>query len=372
MPITRLVVGDFRNLTQADLRPGAKVSFIYGANGSGKTSLLEAISTLALGRSFRTRKFRNLIAYERPELQLFCEFSQQGLPQKLGALRRRDGTSFFKLNDCPVKSALELAVLMPCQFINSHSFSLLEGGPAERRHFLDWLVFHVKPEFRRWWAEYSRCLKQRNSLLRSDRMQPLDMKVWDQALATSGEQIDLLRKDTLGLLLDQTDGLMKEFGFVRDGALAMTYQPGWSRDQPLIHQLEAHFQRDLHLGHTGLGPHKADIRFSFNQKPVAEVFSRGQLKSLIAALYVAQIRVFQRYNPRDCLLLVDDLPAELDLDNLSRLCGWLSQLEKVQIFITGIDLTSTLPHWPAHTDKKLFHVKQGQINEQPAFGANHD
>jgi DNA replication and repair protein RecF len=369
MPITRLVVGDFRNLNQVDLRPGARVSFVHGANGSGKTSLLEAISTLALGRSFRTRKFRNLIAYDRPELQLFCEFQQEGFPQKLGAVRMRDGSSFFKLNDGPVSSAAELAAVLPCQLINSQSFSLLEGGPGERRHFLDWLVFHVKPEFRRWWAEYSRCLKQRNSLLRSDNMQSLGLEVWNQALAEAGERIDQLRCETLEFLLIQAGELMSECDFISGGTLSMVYQPGWNKDLPLIRQLESHVGRDLSMGHTGLGPHKADIKVTFNNKPAAEMFSRGQLKSLIGALYVAQIRVFQRYNTRSCLLLVDDLPAEVDQENLQRLCGWLSKLDNVQIFITGIDLESTLSHWPTTMEKKLFHVKQGQINEQQAIGA---
>ena len=368
MPITRLVVGDFRNLRQADLGLG-KVSFVYGSNGSGKTSLLEAISTLALGRSFRTRKFRNLIAYNQPELRLFCEFQQDGLCQRLGAVRRQNGDSLFKLNEAPVRSAFELAALLPCQLINSHSFSLLEGGPGERRHFLDWLVFHVKPEFRRNWSEYSRALKQRNSLLRSDKMTSLDLEPWNQALANAGEGIDRLRSEVLAILLDDANELIEGCDFIRGGAMAMAYQPGWNRKLPLVQQLEEHTQRDINLGHTGIGPHKADIKFSFNSRPAAEVFSRGQIKSLIAALYIAQIRVYQRYNPRSCLLLLDDLPAELDQDNLRRLCQWLSGLKNAQIVITGIDLEATLSYWPPHIDKKLFHVKQGHINEQNAFGA---
>jgi DNA replication and repair protein RecF len=371
MPITRLVVGDFRNLERVELRPG-RVSFISGANGSGKTSLLEAISTLALGRSFRTRKFRNLIRFDRSELHLFCEFEQQGLTQRLGAVRTKSGESHFKLNDYPVSSALELASVLPCQLINSHSFSLLEGGPGERRHFLDWLVFHVKPEFRRWWGEYARCLKQRNSLLRSGKMQDLDLSVWNQALATAGEHIDQLRCAALELLLQETERLMKQEdrGVIREASLSMSYQPGWDRKSSLIRQLEEHLTRDLSLGHTTLGPHKADIKVSVNHRPAAEVLSRGQLKSLIVALYIAQIRVFLSCNPNSCLLLVDDLPAEVDQDSLRRLCEWFSQLENVQLFITGINLEDTLSYWPTHIDKKLFHVKQGQITEQTVFGAN--
>ena len=374
MPITRLVLGDFRNLQQVDLRPGAQVNFVAGANGSGKTSLLEAMSTLAVGRSFRTRKFKNVIAHERREMQLFCEFNQRGISQKLGAIRQRDGNSLFKLNEVPVTSATELAAVLPCQVINSHSFSLLEGGPGERRHFLDWLVFHVKPEFRQLWSEYSRGLKQRNSLLRFDRIpDPAELDIWNQTLAAVGERIDRLRKETLDALLPTARALIGNCGFIADGDFAMVYQPGWDTNHSLLKQLERQLERDLSLGHTSLGPHKADIKFTFNKKPAAEIFSRGQLKSLIAALYVAQMKTYQQFNQLDCLLLIDDLPAELDENNQRRFCGWLAELSNVQIFITGIDLTTTLSFWPAAPDSqisKLFHVKQGQIHEQPYQWSN--
>lgn len=368
MPITHLVVGNFRNLTRADFHPG-RVSFIYGENGSGKTSLLEAVSTLALGRSFRTRKFRNLIAYNQAELQLFCEFHHDGLPQRLGTVRKADGSSAFRMNDSAVLSASDLAAALPCQIINNDSFSLLEGGPGERRHFLDWLAFHVKPDFQQCWGEYNRCLKQRNSLLRSDRLRELDLEVWNQSLAKLGERIDCFRAETLELLLSDANALIRECDFACSGLLSVLYQPGWDKQQSLLALLESHINRDVSLGHTSVGPHKADIKFTFNQKPVAEIFSRGQLKALIAALYVSQVRVFQRYNPRTCILLVDDLPAEVDQINLQLLCRWLSSLENIQIFITGVDLKTTMSYWPSNREHKLFHVKQGQIIEQQAIGA---
>jgi len=368
MPITRLTVGNFRNLKNADLTFD-RVSFIYGDNGSGKTSLLEAISTLSLGRSFRTRKFRNLIAHDQHELHLFCEFVQEGAQQRLGAVRKRDGTSTFKIDSTPIVSAADLASLLPCQLIDSHSFKLLEGGPGERRHFLDWLVFHVKPDFRRWWAEYRRCLQQRNSLLRSDRMQALDLAGWNLPLATSGERIDHLRREALEYLMEEANVLLQECRFTLDGDLTVTFDAGWDRTQPLLQQLEGEVQRDVGFGYTGVGPHRADIKFVFNRKPVAEVFSRGQLKTMIAALYVAQIRVFRRFNPRNCILLIDDLPSELDQNSLQLLCKWLSATPNLQIFITSVDLRTTLSNWP-HKDYKLFHVKQGQITEQQAIGAS--
>lgn len=360
-----------------ELRPSAQANFIYGPNGSGKTSLLECLSTLAMGRSFRTRKFKNLIANDQPELQLFCEFTQEEVTHRLGVIRGRDGNSLFKLDDSGVSSASELAAILPCQVIDSHSFDLLEGGPGERRTFLDWLVFHVKPEFRRVWHEFSRCLKHRNSLLRSGRMQPADLHVWNSVLVTSGETIDSLRRDILGALTRWVNEYAGQCEFGSSGQVEMRYQPGWNPEVDFGDQLEASLERDLAMGHTTLGPHKSDIRVAFNGRPVVDVFSRGQLKILIFALYIAQLRAFQTMNSNGCLLLVDDLPAEFDSENLARVCRWLKELPDTQIFVTGIDLDKTLSCWGGLSGQpdptiKMFHVEQGHITEQHLLEQPHD
>lgn len=370
MPINRLVVEDFRNLHSVDLRLATRINFIVGENGSGKTSILEVLYTLATGRSFRTRKFKNLIAYHSSSFQLFAEFSLADLAHRLGVMRHSDGSSLFKLDGSPVASAGELATLLPCQVIDSHSFDLLEGGPGERRAFIDWLVFHVKPTFRKVWGEYMRCLKHRNSLLRSDKMPRSEFSIWDKTLAELGEVIDGLRREVIEDFEPVSRSYLSQCDFVEQGQLEISYLPGWDSTRPLLDQLDERYQRDVAVGYTSLGPHKADIRFTFNKKPLAELFSRGQQKSVIAAFYLAQLNVFLAKSGGECILLLDDLPAELDEANLHRVCDWISELQRVQTFITGIDLEAISRSWPTSVDSttgdyKLFHVKQGQATEQP-------
>jgi DNA replication and repair protein RecF len=370
VPINRLVVEDFRNLHSVDLRLATRINFIVGENGSGKTSILEVLYTLATGRSFRTRKFKNLIAYHSSSFQLFAEFSLADLAHRLGVMRHSDGDSLFKLDGSPVASAAELAALLPCQVIDSHSFDLLEGGPGERRAFIDWLVFHVKPTFRKVWGEYVRCLKHRNSLLRSDKMPRSEFSIWDKTLAELGEVIDGLRREVIEDFEPVSRSYLSQCNFVEQGQLEISYLPGWDSTRPLLDQLEERYLRDVAVGHTSLGPHKADIRFTFNKKPLAELFSRGQQKSVIAAFYLAQLNVFLAKRGDECILLLDDLPAEFDETNLHRVCDWISELQRVQTFITGIDLEAILRSWPTSVDNttgdyKLFHVKQGQATEQP-------
>lgn len=366
MPINRLVIENFRNLQSVDLRLAEGVNFIAGENGSGKTSILEVLYTLATGRSFRTRKFKNLIAYHQSSFQLFAEFSLSGVSHRLGVVRQKDGTSLFKLDGTLIGSAADLAVLLPCQVIDSHSFHLLEGGPGDRRAFIDWLVFHVKPNFRSVWGEYVRCLKHRNSLLRSVKMSNSEFSIWDKTLAELGETIDQLRQGVVEQFEPLCAQYLAECEFVESGQFHMTYHPGWDVRRPLLEQLEEHRDRDIALGYTNLGPHKADIRFTFNKRPLVELFSRGQQKSVVAAFYLAQLKTFQAGRQRECLVLLDDLPAELDEKNLKRVCRWVSELPAVQVFLTGIGLETISGSWPKDAKSVgMFHVKHGQVTEQP-------
>lgn len=366
MPIRRLVLGDFRNLSQVELKPAAKLNFLEGPNGSGKTSVLESISTLAVGRSFRTRKFRNIIAIDAPSFTVFAEFTQAGASYRLGITRQRSGASQFKINDRKALSAAELAQILPYQVMHSQSFLLLEGGPAERRHFLDWMVFHVKQSYRELWSDYARCLKQRNSLLRSGKMAGFDSQVWDERLSELAEAIDALRREIAEEYVPALDQYLQQFGFIECGSLSMEYQRGWPSEESLLQQLQESRERDLRMGFTTMGPHKADLKIRFDKKDAAEIFSRGQQKTLVSAMYMAQLAIFQKYNDKDCILLIDDLPAELDPANQKLLCEWVGSLQKVQTFITGIDLQRIIESWPMAVTKedcKMFHVKHGQVTE---------
>jgi DNA replication and repair protein RecF len=370
MAVKRLVLNNFRNITNTDIEPSIKINFISGENGSGKTSILESLSTIAHGRSFRTRKYKNIIQYNHVNFTLFCEFEINGLTHKTGISRSLNGSSVFKLNDKPVLNALELANVMPLQVINATSFDLLSGSSVDRRRFLDWIVFHVKHSFQSDWREYMRCLKQRNAILRSGRIDNSVLNSWNLELAQLCERIDQNREQSIIDFIDIFNRYCSEFDFIDKGVFSIDYKRGWSNEYASYYQcLIENRDRDQKLGYTSLGAHKSDIAIKFNKKPVSELYSRGQLKSLIAALYMAQIELFVKTKNSPCLLLIDDLPAELDDKNLNLVAGWISNLENVQVFITGVHLIDLIRLWPKqHVEQgKLFHVKHGKITEQPMY-----
>lgn len=383
MALERLIVEGFRNLQPLDIVLDRNINFIHGLNGAGKSSLLEAVSFLGMGRSFRTRKYTLLINREKAKFDLFCTYRLvDGEVARIGISKGR-GISILKMNSSPIVKAADLAKVMPLQTINSQSFALLEGGPKQRRQFIDWLVFHVKHGYGDLWSAASRCVKQRNALLRGERPRRADFEYWDAELIKLTSQINRARHETLELFLRQSQEFLQECGFGHidesgqssetKRALDIRFVQGWAEEEEYNTVLKNNFSKDCALGYTSAGFHKADLKFLVGNRQVIDVYSRGQQKAIISALYLAQIKTLKEFTGKSSVLLVDDLPAEMDINNIALFASWLQQLEDVQSLVTGIDLNELIQQWPKAQNPftcKVFHVKQGQIIEEPCNWSN--
>ncbi|HSC66820.1 MAG TPA: DNA replication/repair protein RecF, partial [Cellvibrio sp.] len=335
MTLRRLFIQNLRNLEEVDFLPSSQVNLIYGENGSGKTSILEAINLLALGRSFRSHKHKPLINHNQQSFTVFGRVhTDDGSDVPIGINRNLNGAASFKANGVLVPSAADLASYLPVQVINSDTFLLLEGSPKVRRQFIDWLVFHVEPNFFPAWKGLQRCLKHRNSLLRRDRIDPFELTSWDQELIGLTNKIHEFRNECVAQFQATFSELLTEFISI-DG-LELVYVRGWATDKNYDDVLMADFERDKRQGYTHAGSHRADLKITVNGVDAAEVLSRGQQKLLVCALKIAQGYVFTRITGRKSIYLVDDLPAELDEKHRNLLVHWLDTMD-TQVFITGVE-----------------------------------
>ena len=369
MSLTRLRVQHLRNLQGVDINPSLRVNLIYGENGSGKTSLLEAINVLALGRSFRSHKHKPLISHQQPAFTIFGKVETgPGVEVPIGIQRNQQGEVQLKANGAKVNSIADLAIYLPVQVINADTFLLLEGSPKVRRQFIDWLVFHVEPQFYPHWKALQRCLKHRNSLLRRDRIDPFELSTWDQELVQLSEAIHRFRADSMALFMPLFEQLLQEF-VVLDG-LQLDYQRGWDKHKDYQQVLTEGLERDKRLGMTHAGSHRADLRISLNGQDAAEILSRGQQKLLVCALKIAQGLAFAQASGRKCIYLVDDLPAELDQQHRQRLTDWLYKMN-TQVFITGVERETLLASWQDKPDinPTMFHVEHGRVSVFPGEAA---
>ena len=384
MPIiSELGITRFRNMDSVSIHPSPQINLIHGPNGSGKTSILEAISVLAHGRSFRTHKYQRLVRDGAGEFTVFGRI-KEGLAASdstaVGVRRASNGDCQFRMDGKNVQTSGELAQRLPLQVIDAHSFLLLEGSAKVRRQFFDWLVFHVKHEFREAWKSYTRSVKQRNSLLRRDKISYSELEPWDREIARLGAQIQVLRAHVFKSFLKAFRTQIAEcsdLGFLGNRIIHLSYQDGWKATQnnealPQQYgaQLRNGFERDRKLGYTSLGSHKSDIRITIDNIPAAEILSRGQQKMLIAAMYIAEAEVYRQVTSQSVVFLLDDMPAELDRQRLATLGSWINRLLS-QVFVTGVEANSLRSIWPEIENKtvKVFHVKHGTITEEQAQAA---
>ncbi|MFC3033224.1 DNA replication/repair protein RecF [Pseudoalteromonas fenneropenaei] len=361
MSLTQLSLAQFRNIEALSLVPSEHVNVILGANGSGKSSILEAIYFLSHGKSFRTTNNKLMIKHQQSQCIVHGKKQLHHLSIPVGISKDQAGDSVIKIQGKIAKRLSELAQLLPVQVITPESYALFFGGPKERRKFLDLGVFHVEHEFVLAWQQFSQVLKQRNALLKTKPQKYSEqIKYWDKEFVRLAMQVNACREAYIsrfqGLFFDK---IVSYLPF--NEGLEMRFQTGWKKGESLQLELEAHFERDAKLGYTSKGPHKADLSFVLNGMSVEQVLSRGQLKLLLYALKIAQNSLIETQSNKQSILLIDDLPSELSEETIE-LVAQLLQLCQSQLFITAISEHSIKKVVePMQRELKMFHVKHGNL-----------
>ena len=360
MHISRLYVQNFRNIELTDLHPSPRINIIFGPNGSGKTSLLEAVSYLSLGHSFRGANVHHLIRNNSLSFTLSATVNQDdGNTDSLGIIRTRSKSSDLQIsiNQKRVKRLLDLIDRICVQVIHPDSYQVVTGGPDQRRAFIDWGAYYLYPEFKDLWLRYNLALKQRNALLRigagTDQFES-----WNVILGECAEKISRMREEYIYSICPTLHETLEDFlpGF----KFAFSVSKGWDNDKKLKEILELNLEKDRILGYTFYGCHRADLKIRANQIPAGDMLSRGQTKLLVCAMRLSQGIVLQKNAGKNCIYLIDDLNSELDQTSRSRLISEILNNNN-QIFITNI--TGDLPE-AADADPCLIDMKELASKQQ--------
>ena len=360
MLIQRLRVSSLRRFVEAEVEPAAGFNVFHGDNGSGKTSLLEALHLMAHGRSFRGRVRDGLIRQGDPALEIFVEWRAEGDQLRRAGLRHAGGSWQARLDGQAVGHLGELCQALAVVTFEPGSHELVQGGLEARRRYLDWGLFHVEPRFLQEWRRYARALKQRNSLLRGGRAHA-QLDAWEHELAQAGEILHGYRESYVAQLAPEFRTTLARL-LPAAGDANLSLQPGWRRQElSLADALLLAQERDLVQGHTSVGPHRAGLRLEMADLP-ADNLSRGQAKLAALGLLLAQATHLAAVEGRWPLLQLDDLASELDLRHQRLLVEWLAGTG-AQIFVTGTEVPGAVAELgiPA----RMFHVEQGGISQPP-------
>lgn len=356
MPIQSIHITHFRNVIEAKIECASHFNIFFGENGAGKTSILEAIYYLSQSKSFRTSQLDRLIHENADNFVVFTQLLQDTVLIPIGIQRSRTASAAH-VNYTPVKSVADITRHLPILFIGSDSHRILTDGPKVRRQFLDWGLFYTNAEFFTIWKQFNKTLHHRNAALKA--RAPFDeIAVWNQQFASLAESIHQLRKNYLVSFLPFFNEIIS--AFLDSVQITLVYSPGWDDTRSLLSALGDNYFRELHIGHTLFGPHRADLLVLINNTPAFDILSQGQQKLVSYALRLAQGLHFQSVTQQSPIYLIDDLPSELDSHKRKMVTAILSKID-AQVFITGIEQADLGEIMAKNGQNKMFHVKHGGV-----------
>jgi len=362
MHITHFTAQAFRNITRGELSPCPGVNVIFGENGQGKTNLLEAMWLFTGCRSFRSTDNRELIQ-QAPSLPLIeggCPAGQGGGVQSttlstqfisnareqtasMDITRRRALT----LNGFAQETPRRMLGVFPAVAFTPATLALAQGGPAERRRFLDVALSMLTPAYAVRLSKYLKALAQRNALLRQPNPNLDLLATWDETLAQHAAQLTAARMNYLQQLIPAAQDFYAGISAGRETFAVEIQCTG--------HDFAKSRQADLRRQMTTVGPHRDDLLLTLNNRPLRDFGSQGQQRSAALALKLAEAAVLRSTTGETPVALLDDVLSELDARRQSDL---LRYLDGWQVFLTCCEPSHTL-HGSAG---RVFCLRNGEIH----------
>lgn len=354
MFIEWLQVQNVRNLTNIRIQPAAHLNLLVGPNASGKTSVLEAIFLLSRARSFRTARINEVIQHKKPSLQVTAalRYTQTNLVKT--GIEKGPGRTIIHFNGENIKKISDQARNIPLILVAPDNQNLVLGTPKQRRHWLDWAMFHVEHAYLDDWHGYHKALRQRNAILKNNRKSGDSIMGWEQVMTAAAARITAQRREFIELMAGNLE-------IVANGLLP--FKPridlfkGWQGDLPLSASLQNHRDSDRQTGYTRDGIHCSDVYFYADEHPLAASCSRGQIKLFLILLLVSQAKTIEGITGNRPLYLLDDYQAEIDRKAGGLIMDLMKQ-QQAQVFFTSTEFRR---EESAFNGVKMFHVEHGGL-----------
>ncbi|MGB0936562.1 MAG: DNA replication/repair protein RecF [Colwellia sp.] len=366
MSVVKVVTHNFRNLNHVPLMLHPVLNFFVGDNGSGKSSILEAIFYLGHGKSFRTSKTELLATFNKEQ---FTVSVKDNLDTQLGISKQvSSGTTTIRINGEGHNKLSELAKHIAVQIITPESFKLFFGGPKERRRFVDLGLFHVEHVFSEHWKNYSRVLKQRNACIKSGHNDST-LAYWTNQLVLQSSKLTEIRKSYVDTLREELNVWIALLLPHLKEDITVQFLQGWPQAKTLEDTFEQTIERELSYGFSLYGAHKFDVKFLVDKQALETKLSRGQQKLFLLALTFTQAKLIEKVNRVKPILLIDDIGAELDINSRTLLAKAINELN-CQVLITAIEksvLSQFFSNDEINSESKnkkfkVFHVEHGAIS----------
>ena len=321
--------------------------------------MLEAIYILGNGKSFRSNAIEPIVNSDSEELVIYAKV----LNNKVGIKKHRNIGSEIRINGQTVSKVSELARLLPVHFIEPNSIAIVEGSPSERRKFIDFTMFHVEHSYLSVYRDYQNVLKQRNALLKS---YPLDLKqldYWDNLFIQKAIRLNKLRKKIFSNIV--LDGIQESFSYlITDIDVSIDFVDGCRNadtEDTFTEALRHSRTQDLKYKSSQVGPHRADILLRNKGKLAKDYLSRGQKKLVTYGVRLAPALMLAKKNQGAGIVLIDDMPSELDIHSVRKVCNLLKAIGS-QTVLTSVDKNNEQTQSIIQSlEPAMFHVEHGTV-----------
>lgn len=366
MRLERLALSNVRNYATLDLQLQPGLNVFVGRNAQGKSNLLEAIAMLGIGKSFRTGRDADMISDGLERAVIHGDVLRREGRAQIGCtiLRTGHGTrKLFSRAGRAVRYAELLGALAVVTFVPS-DLQLIAGGPGLRRVFLNTTLAQQDQQYYRELAAYQEALRQKNALLRSGSAPDAELlAVYDQTLATSGAYLMLARRSVVEALEREASAVHARWSG-RNERLELRYAPNVAFEISSREAVsEAIAKRLLDVAPTErmrrmalVGPHRDDLLFSLDERPLGAFGSQGQQRTAVLALKVAEYVVMRDRSGEAPLLLLDDVLSELDERRAAAFLAGVGDYE--QAYVTSTHRPPTLPAQHALYVVEAMHVSR--------------
>ncbi|MDQ2751671.1 MAG: DNA replication and repair protein RecF [Bacteroidota bacterium] len=334
--VKRLSVTQFRNYAFESFLFQEPVVGIYGANGSGKTNLLDAVHYLCFTKSYFARTDALNAHYGTQGFRLEATLDKASHSFHIVCILRENNKKEITVNEETYKRFSAHIGKFPCVMIAPDDVELITGSSEERRRFVDTILSQLNADYLLTLIEYNKILQQRNSLLKAavehNRLDEDLLQIMDEQLSEKGNKIYAWRAEFMQEFLPL---VRQEYNNIagKDDEANVEYESPLhnSNLQTILHQNR---QRDLYLQRTGSGIHKDDLEITMHQQAFKSIASQGQRKSLLFALKLAEFSVIQQHKGFAPFLLLDDVFEKLDADRMHNLLYKVCVQQQAQVFIT--------------------------------------
>ena len=324
--MTRISLRDFRSYEAAELELGPGLTVVYGANGAGKTNLLEALYFGCTGRSFRTNDDRQLVRHGAKATRVVVSGSDDDGAHELAVGLEPGEGKRMTSDGAPVERLLDVAHRPLVSVFSPDRLELIKGPAGLRRAHLDQFVAALWPARAATRREYLGVLAQRNALLgrvRAGRVGAEALAPWNLSLATSGIELAADRGNAVELIAEGFARQAEQLGLNGQARLEYRRRSEAATAEELAAEIAARLDTDLARGHTTHGPHRDDLVISRGGRSLRHYGSQGEQRLSLLALLLAERELLVQQRRQPLLLLLDDVMSELDASRRSLLAAQL-------------------------------------------------